>query len=158
MAIINKEDIDLLEKLLIDTANEIVAIQQAKGLKASGRSAEELNVNMNEGVGQIVDPTGSFEYQERGRGPGGINVKAIYDWLQWKKYGINWDSEKERKQIAFAIANKIRKLGTKTHIDKVVTGVISQPINDNTIQAFISTLAERKSIEIKSDIIEGFKP
>jgi len=155
---INESDIKLLESALLKTAEEIRTIQSSTGLKASGRSAKELTVNMESSLGQVVDHTGSFEYQERGRGPGKVKVRAIYDWLEWKKYGMNWESDRQRRSLAYAIARKIARLGTKTHIDKRVTGVISTPINDQTLREFIATLAEKKSVEIRSDIIAGFKP
>ena len=154
MDFINKGDIELLEDLLLKASEEIRTLQASKGLLASGKSAKELNVHMESSLGQIVDPAGSFEYQERGRGPGRVNYKAIYDWLQWKKYGMNWNSERERKSLAFLIARKIAKFGTSTHIKGQATGVISEPINAIALQEFITTLTNKKAIEITSDMLK----
>lgn len=154
MDFINQGDLELLEDLLLKSAEEIRTLQISKGLYASGKSAAELDVNIVNTIGQIVDPAGSLEYQERGRGPGGVNYKAIYDWLQWKKYGMNWESERERKTLAFLIARKIARYGTSTHIKGSPTGVISEPINAIALQEFITTLTNKKAIEITSDMLK----
>lgn len=54
--------------------------------------------------------------QDKGRGPnvrnsGGLYL-AIFDWLQYKKYGLKWSSPEERQNLAFAITRKIAKSGS----------------------------------------------
>lgn len=158
--IITQEDISLLENFLRKKSKEIVSAQQAKGLRASGKSADELSVNITVDTGQLIDGSGSFYFQEKGRGLGKVPYSKIYDWLQWKKYSLNWENDKDRNSLAFLIWRKISKYGTKTHIDGAVTGavtgVISEPLNDSDLREFISQLSEKKSIEIKSDIIKEF--
>lgn len=158
MYLITKEDTELLSDYLLERSDYIKSLQVSKNLYASGRSAEGLHVVIENNVGQIVDETGYFQFQEDGRPPGWVNYRDIYDWLQYRKYGIDWDSDHERISISIAIANKIMKTGSFTYRNKIHTGVISDAVNEFSLQGFISVLSERKSIEIKSDIIEGFKP
>ena len=54
--------------------------------------------------------------QDKGRGPtrrqtGGLYT-AIYDWLQYKKYGFKWTSPEERKSMAIAIVTIMSKEGS----------------------------------------------
>ena len=54
--------------------------------------------------------------QDKGRGPnvrnsGGLYL-AIFDWLQYKKYGLKWSSPEERQSLAFAITKKIAQSGS----------------------------------------------
>lgn len=144
----------LLQVLQIVKDNQIL-----QGLYASGDSAKELRVEVFQGVGgvsgKLIDGSGSFEYQERGRGPGAIPWSKIYAWLAYKKYGFDWADVNERKRMAFAIWNKIKKFGTKTHISRKPTGVITNIINSQVLDNFISTVASRAAATVSTDFVKG---
>jgi hypothetical protein len=157
--LITKETITLVDIFLLKIEDQIKDIQVLKDLRASGDSAKALrretlqtDTNLR---GQVIDGTGSFEYQERGRGPGSVPWGKIYTWLRYKKYGLEWADTKARVRLAFQIWNKIKKYGTKTHIQKTVTGVISDPVNNSTLDAFIEQLSLGFTLEASSDIMKG---
>jgi hypothetical protein len=72
--------------------------------------------------------------QDKGRGPtrsqtGGL-FTAIYDWLQYKKYGFKWTSPQERKSMAFAIVKKMSKEGSAKFRGQVPkTDIYNKAIN-----------------------------
>ena len=49
---------------------------------------------------------------DKGRGPGGVLRQQIYEWLRFKKYGLDWATESERKSLAFLISRKISQSGS----------------------------------------------
>jgi len=59
---------------------------------------------------------------DKGRGKNKINsgglLGAIYEWLELKKYGINYSDDKERESIAYAITKTIAKKGSFKHRNK----------------------------------------
>lgn len=171
---LNKEQIEAgINDFLLEEIAMIIAGQESKGLKASGESAKGLKKQMSSVAGdnivrgEIVDTSHSFEYQERGRGPsiqgspfgvisGGLWGK-IYTWLRYKKYGLNWKDKKARVGLAFAITKKIQKKGTFTFIQGKKTGVLSEPLSEERLDAFKEKLMTTQNvIEIKKILIQGF--
>jgi hypothetical protein len=154
MADINQSEKNLLEEFVNGRRALILSLQSSKGLQASGLSASLLRTEQSGNIAKLIDAAGYFEFQEFGRRGGGMPpFKAIYDWLQFKKYGLNYANDKERKSLAWAIMMKIRKSGTHTHITQKPTGVLSESLNDQLLHDFIIKLASHKASEIKTDIL-----
>jgi len=171
---LNKEQIEIaINEFLLEEIAMIIAGQESKGLKASGESAKGLKKQLSSVAGdniirgEIVDTSKSFKYQERGRGPsqpgspngvisGGLWGK-IYTWLRYKKYGLNWKDKKSRVALAFAITKKIHKYGTYTYFEGEPTGVLSEPLSEERLDAFKEKLMTTQNvIEIKKILIQGF--
>ncbi|HON64357.1 MAG TPA: hypothetical protein PK840_05690 [Bacilli bacterium] len=140
-------------------SEEIVSViqekQKSKKLIASGESAKSLrtvvfNVQGGELIrGQVQDGSRSFEYQERGRGPGKVPFGRIYAWLEWRKYGLDFSTEKEKKSLAWKIVNKIKSEGTYTNIKGIRTGVLSEVVtkeNLDSLKAKILTDANLQDV------------
>lgn len=157
MSYVDKQDLEIIRLFLQKAKEDIVDLQAKKGLKASGESAEALRVDMTATGGKLVDGSGYFEYQERGRGvtkSAGTEPlsKRIYAWLAYKKYGLNYDNDKQRKSLAFAIARKIHKKGTYTYIKGTVTGVLSEAIRKEEVEGLVKTLSRRYLAKISTDL------
>lgn len=135
----------------------IIALQESKGLKASGLSARLLRTNEDGNRFQLIDAAGYFQQQEFGKRPGNTPFQAIYDWLQYKKYGFQWKDERQRRSMAWAILITHRRHGTFTYRKKTQTGVLSESINDALLSELLTKLAERKVVEVKSDVSGIFK-
>ena len=94
---------------------------------------------------------------DQGRKPNQTNsgglFEAIYDWLQYKKYGIEYSDDKERKSIAYAITTKIAKEGSYKfrNVDKR-TKVITKAINEN-----IPKLLLDLGVTYKTDVTKNIK-
>ena len=147
---------------LEETLKDIVLLQAQRGLRASGQSAESLVIQQSGDTSQLVDGAGYFEYQERGRGPGKnptvvpkIIRDKIYRWLQWKKYGLNWKNDRERKRLAYLIARKIQLKGTYTHIKGDPTGVLSEPITTQRIDELLEAIGKGVQLNVESEVVKS---
>lgn len=131
----------------------IIRLQKEKGLKASGFSAGQLNVREDGSTFNLVDSSGSFEYQEFGRRAGKAPpFQKIYDWLQYKKYKLDYKDDEERVSIAWGIITKIKKEGTYTHRTNKPTGVLEEAISKEATQELTQAIAKNRALEIKTDI------
>ena len=103
---------EVVHDYLEQVRERIIANQARYGLRASGESAQSIRIEDRFGV-KVLIGAAYFKQQEEGRAPGKMPpVEAIYDWLQYQKYGITYSDDKERRSIAFAIAKKISTEGT----------------------------------------------
>ncbi len=150
---ISESDKILLGELTERLTNNIIALQISKGLKASGESAALIRQKLEDNIAQIIDGTGSFEFQEFGRAEGKAPpFRKIYEWLAFQKYGIKFSNDKQRTGIAWAITKKIAKKGTFTHISGKNTGVLVDALNQQHIREFMQKLSTKKASEISTDI------
>jgi hypothetical protein len=154
-----RTDSDIIKSFLESIREDLARSQDEKGLKASGKSMANTYVFMKSSkVGQIIDGLDVFKYQETpGRGPtkntgDGKLVDIIYEWLQYKKYGLAWNTEKQRKSLAWAITNKIHKKGTYIHIKSKRTNVVTDAINNESIDAVGEEFADKYG-EILADSV-----
>lgn len=160
-----------IDQLLLDEIGSIVLLQDKKGIKASGKSAGLLRKRSSILAGgellrgEVIDGSGTFEFQERGRGPynngpairGGVWGK-IYTWLRYRKYGFNWSTKKERIAMAWALTKKIQAKGTYTHIIARPTGVLSDSLRPEFIQSLKEAVLNGQSIlEFKDNLMKGFR-
>lgn len=153
-----KTDAQIIQEFLEAVREDVIKAQADKGLLASGQSAASLYTKTGNARGWLMDGSGSFEYQERGRGAGKQPpIARIYEWLAFKKYGLAWATEAERKSLAYRIARKIAKRGTLTHIKKQPTGVLTDIITRARIEALKKTLGEKYAPIVTSEIINTFK-
>jgi hypothetical protein len=106
-----KESIqDFLEKVRLAYIED----QQAKGIRASGKSAQSLRVSAKKDTGFLYGAS-YFKYQKEGRKPGGFPpIEKIMEWIRQK----NIDADISDKSLAFLIARKIARLGTDIHLKK----------------------------------------
>lgn len=75
-------------------SNDSVLVQKGKFVKFALNAYE-----MDHGRGKTVNRTGGF-------------TQAIYDWLSYKKYDLNWKDDKQRRGMAIAIARKTSIYGS----------------------------------------------
>lgn len=105
----------LLQRLGDDYKNKIIQKQKARGIVASGRSAQSLRVEVSETTVRVFGSI-TFIWQEYGRGPS-INPNAIFvlrakirPWIDDKgivPVGITKDA------LGFLISRKIHERGTR---------------------------------------------
>jgi len=159
-----KTDTEIIQQFMNVMREDVIKAQAERGLKASGKSAAGLKVNMyDEVTGQLIDTAGYFPSQESGRAPGGNPANdfkltnRIYDWLQYKKYGMSYSSDKGRLKLAMMISRKINRKGTYTFIKGEPTGVISESVTTDKLELISSVFAKKYSSQIRSDMIEAFK-
>lgn len=154
-------DEQLIREFLETLKKEIVDAQSSKGLKASGKSAELLAVEASGNKGELIDGSGSFYFQEYGRASGKqppfVPVGVIYEWLQYKKYGLNYANDKERKSLAFAISRKIGQQGTLTKRENRQTGVLTDILTNKRVDSFVKVLSEKYLSKVFSDVLDNFK-
>lgn len=117
---------------------------QQKNINASGNASRSLRSEITE-KSYILFGADYIEAAEKGRGKnrsstGGL-FNGVYNWLQYKKYGITYRDDKERRGIAFAIMKKIAKEGSyKFRNPAKQTNVIEQAIesiNKDIVKEFI---------------------
>lgn len=131
--------------------------QLRKGMVASGASAAGLDVRATEIQMQLVDTEGYFHIQEFGRGPGKWPPFAsILDWVELKLAG-NIRSNIRNESLAYLIQRKIGTEGSVAFRTGKPTGVLSEIINDRNIDPFVSSLVERHTIKIRTDVLRLFE-
>lgn len=155
---ITKEEERLLADFMEKRRQAVIAMQKSKRLRASGLSASLLTTERSGDIFLLVDKSGTFEFQEYGRRPGGYPpFKKIYEWLQYKKYGLSYTNDKQRRSLAWAISKKIQQRGTFTFRRGQNTGVISQPLAEPNLRGLIDDIAKGRTLEILTDIRRIFK-
>lgn len=108
---------DYIKKELEKTRDEIKAALSGQKIPASGRSADGFRVRVSDARAQLYYSRGQgaapLATLEHGRAPGAVprNFTEIIE--QWSRVkGLQFDSEKERRQFAGAVAyGKIKRFG-----------------------------------------------
>jgi hypothetical protein len=120
---------EAIQKLLDNIRLGIIQDQEDKKIRASGESAKSLKSKTKEVSGNITGTltgAGYFYFQEYGRSPGKMPpVQSIKDWIEAKgmargamnlsdnRKGKILRNDKAVESLAWAIAIKIKKSGTK---------------------------------------------
>jgi hypothetical protein len=140
---------EAIQKLLDNIRSGIIEDQETKGLRASGQSAKSLKSKTKEVSGNITGTLtgfGYFTFQERGRAPGGMPpVERILQWIKQK--GIK-PVDITEKSLAWAIAKKIQKTGSKAFKNESPRLAVNQ---------IIETELESSRDEIRKAMFDQFK-
>ena len=139
---------ELFTEYLSDVKEGIISEQAKQGIRASGKSARSLRIVPLGSSGVELYGAAYFDQQEEGRAPGKFPpIESIYDWLQYKKYGITYSTDSERRSIAYAIAKKIARFGTRTYL-LGGTSIIGKATED------LSPLLEKVTESVGQSIIQ----
>lgn len=154
--ILNEE----FEKLRID----LIAAYDAKGMRASGRTAASLEV-VDVGLESVKLIGGrQFEQLEVGRGvtkkgpaPGkGQLVEIIKDWIKDKSIVSDIKNDSDNSILAFLIARKIHRQGW----DRAKHGgveLVSQVVTDTRIQSIIDKVGAELTLTIVTRLQDELK-
>lgn len=108
----SKEVFEKIDKLLKDNIRKGL---KDDGINASGNLSKSLRSEISEQL-YILYAANYAQFADIGRGKTrqrtGNAFQAIYDWLQYKKYGLTWSNNKERTSLAIAIMRKHAKDGS----------------------------------------------
>jgi hypothetical protein len=136
-----KTNKELLTEFINLIKTDVFNAIESKGLRASGRAQESLRVEVTDTTAELFGAT-YLGAVEAGRKAGKMPYNSwkeggvIYEWLAYRKYGINWTTEQERKSIAYLITRKIMKEGTRT-FQTQPTGILTENITRSRIEEFI---------------------
>ena len=134
---------------------------------ASGKARDsvlnESNVSITEKGDKTVFQKKAVSYltaTDTGRGANVNNTgglyEGIFEWLKYKKYGIDYEDEKGRKAIAHAITTKIAKEGSyKFRNQDARTEVVLNAVNSN-IPRLLVDLGVSKKVEIVNNINKSY--
>ena len=106
-----------IEHFMEGVRKAYVEDQAAKGIRASGASAESLRIETSDEGGKLYG-SAYFYQQIFGRRPGSFPpIEAILEWMRGK--GVQPSDEKtSERQLAFLIARKIANSGTDIYQGK----------------------------------------
>lgn len=143
-----------IEEILQHLRSEVISQYEAKGLKASGNFARQIQVlKKSEKHYQVIAPYYVYTF-EHGRKAGKIPkafASIIYKWSEDK--GITFANEKQRTRFAFAVANKISKQGTLQYRNNTNRGQIYTP----AINEAITKIQEAFKEELMTKVNTIFK-
>jgi len=139
---------------------EIVSGLDAKGITASGATARSLR-------GQIQKERYTlfgrefFLSVDFGRGPyrGGPPSEmwaTLYEWVGYKKYGITYGNDKERKSITWAIYNKMQRDGSFKFRNKDKRTQVVETAIQKSLPTVTAALANFYTANVR-DIVTEFK-
>lgn len=101
--------------------NEILGNPDFVEATASGRFADFINSAESVEIEKTATGYRFVKYGtdyttalDKGTTPGGREglERDIYEWLQYKKYGLEWDTEQERQALAIRLTDKIEGWGS----------------------------------------------
>lgn len=103
----------ILNREFTTTALDIKRNIDRKDVSASGNLSRSLRILSRRNSAKLFAAS-YYDYVEYGVGPTG-NFKAypfVYEWLQYQKYGLRWQTESERRSLAYLITRKRAELGS----------------------------------------------
>lgn len=92
---------DILSRELLRLQEDIIDTMEANDQRATGKTIARLRTLITPQLGQLVGPH-HLRYLRDGRGPGGVSVSAIREWIAAKRLPLN----------PYAVAARISQLGT----------------------------------------------
>jgi hypothetical protein len=137
---------------------ELVNSYNSKGLRASGKWEKELeSFYQNTGNGYQLGILGASysEQLQNGRLPNkNKSPEGLRAWVGWagSTFLKDWVKDKGLDISPFAVAWKIAREGVKVPNSFNKGGLVSDAINDETIQRFIEIIKFDQVVSIKSDI------
>ena len=89
---------------------------------------------------------------DKGRPPNSTNSgglkESIYNWLQYRKYGLDWQTESQRRGLAFVITRKIAREGTYKFRNKSAqTNIVAGSVNKE-LPLLLTELAANQADEL----------
>lgn len=146
-----QEEFESIKSDLIQRHNEL-------GMKASGLWESELEITIESNDGRTTARLFGLTYTEQlvyGRKPGKFPpIKAIEQWIIDK--GITLENNIKASSLAFLIARKIAKEGTKYFRDGG-TDLIQSVITPERIQQIISKVREIDVVTMTNGLIQQLK-
>lgn len=140
------------------TNPDFIAAEASGATRASLINPSNVTISSTKFVKLV---TGYYEAIDKGRGKnvsnsGGL-VSAIYEWLQFKKYGFNYSNDKERLGKAIAISRKMAKEGSFKHRNvSFRTDIFEKAIRDN-LPELLRELAINRVAEIRGQIRKTYR-
>lgn len=151
----------IYKKHLQELVNKLIAKYDQLGLRASGKYADglEIDINDNHLIIWSEKHAGAMEGGIRASGHPFGPVRAIFDWLEVKQ-GLPAIFYEKKKSFAFAIAKKIANEGIKVPNEfnqgNVVSDVLDEFLNEG-IYEMLNEIGDAYAKQIQSDVIQLFK-
>jgi hypothetical protein len=147
----HKTDLDILFDYFTQIKEDIVHIATQKGMNASGKTLASLDI-VNRPTGKDLYANESIYFMEHGRGPtksgaaeGNPNlVEIIREWAEAKGLALN----------PYAVAKTIHKEGTRLFRDGGNSGVLSIPLNLETLEDVFNQMTLYWMARATSEIYE----
>lgn len=150
--------IEILEEEFESLKNDLIQRHNDLGMKASGLWESELEITIEQSDGRMTARLSGIGYTEQlvyGRKPGKFPpIKAIEQWILDK--GIKLENNIKASSLAFLIARKIAKEGTKYFRDGG-TDLIQSVITPERIQAIISRVREIDVVTMTNGLIQQLR-
>ncbi len=150
--------LEILQEEFESIKSDLIQRHNDLGMKASGLWESELEITIEKSDGRMTARLSGIGYTEQlvyGRKPGKFPpIKAIEQWILDK--GINLENNIKASSLAFLIARKIAKEGTKYFRDGG-TDLIQSVITPERIQQIISKVREIDVVTITNGLIQQLK-
>ena len=149
---------EILEREFESIKDDLIKRHNELGMKASGLWESELNVEISESDSTTIATLSGLNYTEQlvyGRKPGKFPpIKAIEQWIIDK--GIQLENNIKASSLAFLIARKIAKEGTK-YFQNGGTDLIESVVTPERIQSIINQVKEINVVTMTKGLIEQLK-
>jgi len=140
---------------------DLIKAYDAKGMRASGKSADSLDViATNDSVKLMGD--GVWEQLEKGRGKSGSGSKPgkliddIKQWIKDKGIVSNIKNDNDNSTLAFLITRKIHKQGWDRRGHGGVN-VVSEVVTDARMQKIINAVGAEMVLTLVTRLENEFK-
>ena len=129
---------------------DLITVYDQKGMRASGKFAESLEVKIAKNVGTLIGAKYSQQL-ETGRRAGGFPpIKAIEQWIYDKGLSSRIDDSINVSSLAFLIARKIAREGWNRGGD---LELISTVVTEERIAEIIKKVGDHAVIDFTTDVI-----
>jgi len=149
---------EILDEEFESLKADLIQRHRDLGMKASGLWESELAIEIESNDGRTTARLSGLKYTEQlvfGRKPGKFPpIKAIEQWIIDK--GITLENNIKASSLAFLIARKIAKEGTKYFRDGG-TDLIESVITPERIQSIISRVREIDVVTMTNGLIKQLK-
>ena len=150
-------DKQTLEKLFAGVKSDIRQEQIAKGIRASGRSAESLREEIKENADTTKGELFGADYlldQRDGKPPGEApDFSALYRWSIVKRIEPRFG---QRHHMVKAIQNKIERDGTDIFLGKRPALDLNGIVRRRTKEA-LNQIGRNRAVEVASDMVKILK-
>lgn len=141
-----------IKELLEGIRKDIIADQQAKNIRTSGKSASSLEIYTRPGGGKLVGAS-YFQQQVHGRGPGSFPpMEDLIDWVRRKLRPTDISVE----SLAYLVARKLATKGSDVFIGIRPSLSIKEVIAKN-LQSFREQLTETVKANVKTSIRDALQ-